>query len=109
MDRAAAFLDMLSSSAKMQEHIASILEAKAYEAEKARSWVCTSLHESTFTNCDEIHKTTLLVHDSIVEVIEGITKMELGLAKNLNIVLGDQEGDSAGGFPDFFGGAGDDA
>jgi len=109
MDRTAAFLDMLNSAARIQEHIAAILEAKAYEAEKARSWVCTHMQESRFGNCDDIHKQSMELHDSIVEVIEGITKMELGLAKNLNIIVGGDEGEQTGGFPDFFGGAGDDA
>jgi hypothetical protein len=91
-----SYIRMLEASAKIQYNIAAILEAKAYEADKAKSWICSNLHPSRYKSPDELHKQTLDIHDTIVEVIDGITKMEQGLARNLKIVLGGGENDSEG-------------
>ncbi len=108
-ERSEAWLDILGSTARMQRQIADILEAKAYETEKARAWICGHLHESRYGTGEDLCKQSMELHDSVVEVIEGITRMELGLYKNLNTLLGQQDGGvSAGGF-DFFGGSGEDA
>jgi hypothetical protein len=91
-----SYIQMLEASAKIQYNIAGILEAKAYEADKAKNWICSNLHPSRYKSPDDLHKQTLEIHDTIVEVIDGITKMEQGLARNLKIVLGGGENDSEG-------------
>jgi len=105
--RTESYVRMLEASAKIQYNVAAILEAKAYEAEKAKNWICSNLQPSRYKSPDDLHKQTLDIHDTIIEVIDGMTKMEQGLAKNLKIVLGGNEGDSAG-YDDMFDDNGDD-
>lgn len=113
MNREEAYLTILDAVAKMQFHVAAMLESKAVEAEKVRNWLCLHIRDGAFAQYDEQLKQTLDIHEQMVEVIDGITKMESGLARNIEIVLNRSEGDSGGGgFGDFFGsdsGDGDDA
>lgn len=111
MKRGDTLLDMLESSALMQEHISVILEAKALEAEQRRAWVCGHMRESCYPGCEEFHKNALELHENIVEVIAGITRMEQGLAKNLGILIQKEESEGTGGssLADLFGDSGDDA
>lgn len=106
MDRSEDYLDMLASASKIQKHIADILEAKAYEAEKARAFICSHLLDARYGTGEELCKQSIELHESVVEILEGITRMEQGLSKNLNVLIGQQDGGlSAGGF-DFFGNGG---
>jgi hypothetical protein len=85
-----------------QQHIATILEDRATEAEKFRHLICNHLHPATFDNHSDQIRESLDVHRQLIEVINGLTKMENALAKNLEILLGGNEEDSGGtasGFP----------
>jgi hypothetical protein len=109
MSREEAMLAMLEAAAKLQYNIALILEAKAVEAEKARSWLCQHLSDASFALYGEQLKKSLEIHDQLIEVIDGLTKMESGLTRNLEVVLNKGEpadGQGASGFGDMFGGGG---
>ena len=109
MTRRTTMLHMLESTALMQEHISVILEAKALEAEQRKHWIYSHAQVHCYPGCEEFHKHSQEQHEGIVDVIASITRMEQGLAKNLNLLLHQEEsGDSSGGFGDLFGASGDD-
>lgn len=97
------YLRILQATVKLQENIAAILEAKAYEAEKSRSWITRIVRSSHFASPEDLFKQSAQLHEAMLEVIDGITKMQLGLARNLKALLGrsDQDGGMGGGFQDF--------
>lgn len=101
MSREHSYHLILDAIAKMQWNVAMILEAKAVEAEKTRNWMLNHLTETAFVNHKEQISDPLEIHDQIVEVLDGLTKIQLSLARNMKIVLnrGEPEpmGDGAGG------------
>ncbi len=104
MEREQAYEVILGAMANIQFNISLILEAKAYEAEKSRNWVCGRIDSGCFSNHEDPVKYSMEYHEQLVEVIEGITKMEEGLARNLKVVLGqDQADSSSGGYGDLGG------
>ncbi|MEK8131271.1 hypothetical protein WMW72_25520 [Paenibacillus filicis] len=105
MSRADAYHRMLMSAAKFQHNIALILEAKAVEAERSCQWICGHVSGEHFENHGDQLKGTVDIHDQLLEVIDGMTKMERALAKHLSVLLG--EPDSDGGSDDSGGEAGD--
>ncbi|MNI04377.1 hypothetical protein D3C73_572990 [compost metagenome] len=105
MSREKAYLQMLESSATIQWNIAMILEAKAVEAEKVKQWTQHHIHARSFDNHEEQLKESLSIHEVIVEMVEGLTKLENGLYSNLKAVLGTGEDEGGGGF----GGMSDDS
>ncbi|KQO17991.1 hypothetical protein [Paenibacillus sp. Leaf72] len=105
MDREQAYMRMLGATANMQWNVALILEAKAEEAEKARNWICNHVHTGTFPGDRTQLKQTLVVHDQMVETIEGITKMSQGIVSVLKAVLQKDGGEDDSSGSDFqFGG-----
>ncbi|TMV53002.1 restriction endonuclease subunit S [Paenibacillus mesophilus] len=105
MQRTESFLWMLRASAKMQHDISLILEAKANEAEKSRDWICVHLNHQSYDNHEDQLKKPLEMHESFVELIDGLTKMENALSKNLKVVLNKNEDMSSdGGLGGLFGG-----
>ncbi|ANE46103.1 restriction endonuclease S subunit [Paenibacillus swuensis] len=96
MNREESFRQMLAAAAKFQWNIALILEAKALEAEKSRNWIVNHLSGEVFADHSDQLKQSMNIHEQMIEVIEGLTKLENGLTKNLKVVL-DQDGDSEGG------------
>lgn len=97
MSREKAFLQMLESTATIQWNIALILEAKAVEAEKVKQWTQQHIHARSFDAHEDQLKESLSIHEVIVEMVEGLTKLENGLYSNLKAVLGSGE-DEGGGF-----------
>ncbi|WP_138496615.1 restriction endonuclease subunit S [Paenibacillus pinistramenti] len=110
MSREHAYLNILDAASKIQWNIAMMLEAKALEAEKARNWTLNHLHGSRFSDHATQLSQPLEIHDQLVEVIDGLTKLSNGLCSNLRAVLssanGGEDGSGSGGFGDLFGGAG---
>lgn len=106
MSREHAYLNILDAMAKIQWNVAMILEAKAVEAEKVRTWSLNHIHAQSFEDHEDQLAKPIGVHDEIVEIIEGLTKMSNGLCSNLRSLLssGDSSGDDSGGFGDLFGG-----
>ena len=93
MSRESAYARMLDASAKMQWNVAMILEAKAVEAEKVRSWLCNHVTPDAFTEQQDHLKETLLVHEQLIEVIDGLTRLNQGMANVLKAALRhDQDG-----------------
>jgi ribonuclease HIII len=107
LNREDSYLTMLEATAIMQHHISVILQAKAIEATKSKCWLCNHLSDGVFTDKEDQLKQSLEIHEKIVEVIEGLTKLESSFSKNLKVVLNDSEESSSGsddsGFGDFFG------
>ncbi|MCE3202966.1 restriction endonuclease subunit S [Paenibacillus sonchi] len=97
MSREKAYLQMLESSATIQWNIAMILEAKAVEAEKVKQWTQHHIHAKAFDSHEEQLKESISIHEVIVEMVEGLTKLENGLYSNLKAVLGSGEEGGEGG------------
>ncbi|MED4959362.1 restriction endonuclease subunit S [Paenibacillus macerans] len=108
MSREQAYLNMLDAAAKIQWNAAMILEAKAVEAEKVRNWILNHVLENSFEDHEKQLSDPLDVHEQLVEVIEGLTKLQNGLHSNLKNLLPEEEEDSlsgsGGGFSGLFGG-----
>lgn len=100
MSRETAYARMLDASAKLQWNVALILEAKAVEAEKVRSWLCNHVTPDAFAGQQEHLRETLLVHEQLIEVIDGLTKLNQGMVSVLRATLRhnnqDQDGNSMG-------------
>lgn len=104
MSREQSYLDILAASTLMQQHIAIILDAKASEAEKSRNWLCRHILETAYSEDKSQLTESKKFHEQIVEVIEGITKVELGLAAHLKIFFSDDDDSSTlDGMSDLFG------
>ncbi|MFC5648061.1 restriction endonuclease subunit S [Paenibacillus solisilvae] len=87
MSRETAYARMLDASAKLQWNVAMILEAKAVEAEKVRSWLCNHVTPEAYAEQQEHLKETLLVHEQLIEVIDGLTKLNQGMVSVLRATL----------------------
>ena len=97
MSREQSLVLMLDAAAKMQWNIALILEAKAIEGEKVRNWTLNHLNGETFvTHGDQVAE-PLKMHEQLVEMLEGLTRMETGLCNNLKAVMIQDEGGDSGG------------
>ncbi|MGG6311751.1 restriction endonuclease subunit S [Paenibacillus macerans] len=117
MSREQAYLRMLDAAAQIQWNVAMILEAKAVESEKVRNWILNHVLESGFEDHEKQLSDPLDVHEQLVEVVEGLTKLQNGLCSNLKTVLSTEEEEAGGdgglggldgGFGGLFGGGGFD-
>ncbi|MCZ8513580.1 hypothetical protein O9H85_14280 [Paenibacillus filicis] len=97
MSRNETYHRMLMAASHFQLNIALILEAKAVEAARSCQWICQHLSGVHFEDHGEQLKKTIEIHDQLIEVIDGMTKMEQALAKNIQIILGSQEEESGAG------------
>ncbi|AHV98701.1 hypothetical protein [Paenibacillus sabinae] len=97
MSREEAYLKMLESTAAIQWNISMILEAKAVEAEKVKEWTHHHIHPRAFETHEDQLKESLTIHETIVELLEGMTKLENGLVSNLKAVLDTGEEEESGG------------
>ena len=91
MNRNEAFVDIVAAMSNIQGHIAFILEAQALEAEKSRNWFCEYIHADAYTDHKLQLKQALKVHSQLIEVIDGIVKVENGISRNLKILLNKNE------------------
>lgn len=98
--------------ADIQESVADILESKAVEMEALRDWVLHTVQEDDFSSDYDIVMQSCGFHDQLIHVLDGITKMERGFARHLELLLEEEEmladaggfgGDSFGGLEDFGG------
>jgi len=110
LSRTDSYHRLLQSSASFQKNISLILEAKAHEAARSSRWMCTHLTSSHLGDHNDQVKRTIEIHEQLLEVIDGLTKMEQALTKNLQAILGDSNedgnsGEISGDFNDFFGGS----
>nr|WP_275444790.1 restriction endonuclease subunit S [Paenibacillus sp. ACRRX] len=91
----------------MQWSISMILEAKAMEAEKSRNWMLNHFtHQPAATPHEQIEE-ALEIHEQVIEVLEGLTKLQQGLARNMKTIFhragsgGHGDGISDGAFGEF--------
>ncbi|WP_138755439.1 restriction endonuclease subunit S [Paenibacillus sinopodophylli] len=91
MNREQSYLRMLGSAANMQWNIAIMLEAKASEAEKMRSWICNHLHSNSFGSEQAQLGQSIQMHDQVIEVIDGIAKLNQGMVSIMKAVLQQEE------------------
>lgn len=96
MLRKESYLSILESTAQIQLQISIILEAKATEVEKMRGWICNHVSASSFNEDHKVQaKYAIEIHEQLIGVIEGLTKMENGLAQNLKVILGQEQDGSS--------------
>ncbi|MBP1156658.1 MULTISPECIES: hypothetical protein [unclassified Paenibacillus] len=114
MSREEAYHKILNSVSQFQLNISLILEAKAAEASRSSQWLCHHMSSSQFEQDGDQLRKTVEIHDQLIEVIDGMTKMEQALAKGLQALIGEKENsandaDNAGGLlgldPMSFGGS----
>ncbi|WP_424769039.1 restriction endonuclease subunit S [Paenibacillus sp. sgz302251] len=98
MDREKAYLRILSSTADIQSNISLILEAKAEEAEKMRYWICNHIQSNSFNNYESQLIQSLQLHNQIVEIIDGITKLNHGMVSILKVILPREEQEAGFGY-----------
>lgn len=109
MSRTNSYYRLLQSTASFQKNISLILEAKAHEATRSSRWMCTHLTSSQLGDPNDQVKRAIEIHEQLLDVIDGLTKMEQALTKNLQAILGDSSeggnpGEITGEYNDFFGG-----
>lgn len=95
MNRDDAFIKILEASGGIQRQVALILEAKADEAVKSRNWICAHVTSGGFQDHDHQLRSSLEAHEHIVALISSLAKLEGGLARNMQVVLG-QDANSVG-------------
>lgn len=101
MGRLNDYEQMLDSAGQMQALIAKLLNAKAGEAKLNQGWISAQLHAAELSGPGEVHSLALEMHDQMIEILDGITKMEVGLSRGLKVLLGQEE--EASGLGDAFG------
>ncbi|WP_308635567.1 restriction endonuclease subunit S [Paenibacillus silvisoli] len=99
MSRETAYIRMLDASAKVQWNVAMILEAKAVEAEKVRSWLLNHVTADTFQDHQDQLKSAIHVHEQLVEVIDGLAKLNHGMTHVLRAALRQLDDMGMGGGP----------
>lgn len=87
MSREQSYLNVLDAATKVQWNVSMILEAKAVEAEKVRNWILNHVHGGSFDNHEKMLSEPLDIHEQLVEVIDGLTKLQNGFCSNLKAVL----------------------
>jgi len=91
-----AFTRILAANANIQHHLAIILEAQAREMVKVGAWTHAQVRSSTYELHEAQFKDALRIHERMVEVIDGITKVETGLARHMKMALHtDSDGESS--------------
>ncbi|MGE7826051.1 hypothetical protein [Paenibacillus sp. NPDC093718] len=90
-----SLMRMLEAAVAIQRETSLILEGKAVEAEKVREWVLSQDPSAGGL------KDSLVMHEQIVEQIEGLTRIGSGLCRNLRVALGTDDQASSGGFDEF--------
>jgi hypothetical protein len=103
MSRADAELRILSASAKMQRSVAEILEAKAIEMELLRDWLMHSLQDSEFGSVPDMLTQSAALHEHLLEILSGVVKLEEGFARQLEVLLKEEELGGASGYGGLFG------
>lgn len=106
MNREKSLLQMLDAAVKVQYNISLILEAKALEAEKMRNWSVNHLSGATYESHEDQLTVSLKLQEQLLELLEGINRMEAGLNKNLKALLHQNEENSFDQMIDFDNGKG---
>lgn len=78
---------IMDSAALIQASIAKLLTAKAGEAKLAQGWIAVQIRPEDCEGPEEVHQTAMEMHDQMIEILEGITKMEIAIARQLRLLL----------------------
>ena len=98
MNRNELYLNMLDATAKLQHEIALMLEARVVEAEKSRNWICNHINSKNLEGHEHQMKQSGEIHEYVIELIDGLTKMENSLNRHMQALLRQNEsGAGAGG------------
>ncbi|MDQ0878103.1 hypothetical protein QFZ77_006762 [Paenibacillus sp. V4I3] len=98
MNRNDLYLKMLDATAKLQQEIALMLEARVVEAEKSRNWICHHINSTNLEGHEHQMKQSGEIHEYVIELIDGLTKMENSLNRHMQALLRQNEsGAGAGG------------
>lgn len=105
-DREQSLVRILETTAILQWNIAHILDAKAMEAEKVRTWIYNHISTDSLTRQQVQLDESVKVHDQIIEIIDGLNKLGQGMVSMLKVVLRHETDsqsmmDSFGGGMDF--------
>ncbi|GFN31009.1 restriction endonuclease subunit S [Paenibacillus xylaniclasticus] len=85
--REQALKRMLDTAAMLQWNLSMILEAKAVEAEKVRNWICNHVSSDAYAEQHQQLMESVRMHDQIVEVIDGLTKLGRGMNAIMKVAL----------------------
>ncbi|MFE5320260.1 hypothetical protein ACFQ88_16245 [Paenibacillus sp. NPDC056579] len=96
MSRTSSYHKLLVSAVSFQKNVYLILEAKSFETTRACRWICNHLAAEHLGDHNDQVKKCLEIHEQLIEVIDGLTKMEQALTKNLQAILDDGEADNGG-------------
>jgi len=86
-----ACMRMLAAAASMQWCVADMLEAKADEMETLRDWLLDTVRDANMDDCNSFVTQSCDYHSQLIEMIQGITKMEYGLAKHVELMLVEEQ------------------
>jgi len=89
--RAKAALRILEAAASMQWSVAEMLEAKASEMESLRDWVTDTVRWSHVRDQNAFVLRSCDYHSILIDVINGISRLENGLAIHLNQLIVEEE------------------
>lgn len=100
MDRTDLYMQMLDATAKLQYEISLMLEARVIEATKSQNWICQHMNGANLEGHDHKMKVTGEVHESVIDLIGGLTKLENALNHQMKALLGKNQIGSALGAAD---------
>ena len=103
MDRTDLYMQMLDATAMLQYEISLMLEARVIEATKSQNWICQHMNGANLEGHDHKMKVTGEVHESVIELIDGLTKLENALNRQMKALLGKNDSSSALGSDDAMG------
>ncbi|CAN7324687.1 hypothetical protein LJR153_001805 [Paenibacillus sp. LjRoot153] len=95
LDRTDLYMQMLDATGKLQSEISLMLEARVVEASKSQNWICQHINTTNLEGHDHKMKVTGQIHESVIELIDGLTKMENALNRQMKALLGKQSSGSA--------------
>jgi hypothetical protein len=96
----------MQAAAAFQHEIGMILEGQAVAAHKSRDWICNHLSAGGFASPAQLVKQSVDIQKKVIDVIDGLTKMENALGKYLEVLIGQKETDGMSGgmgLPGLFG------
>lgn len=80
-------LMIVKAAADIQQNISIMLEAKAAEAEKLRSWICNHIHTHTFEENEMKLQQSMSMHQQVIAMLDGITRMNQGIVAIMNAAM----------------------
>ncbi|CAH1229925.1 hypothetical protein PAECIP111891_06575 [Paenibacillus allorhizoplanae] len=95
LDRTDLYMQMLDATAKLQYEISLMLEARVVEASKSQNWICQHINTTNLEGHDHKMKVTGQIHESVIELIDGLTKMENALNRQMKALIGKHPSGSA--------------